>query len=127
MKLDINSSERRIELLIKRNHDLFEIPVYWNFDDIENGLQKIDKLMVIKSDVKETDSNWYFKFTECRVYLQVEMEKFLKALTDGFIQFDIRLEIYRSGENEGKYHNHGGGFRIKSRDLYRLYRNVTTV
>ncbi len=127
MKLDINSSERRIEVLIERNHSPFETPVYWHFDAIKKGLQKTNKLMVIKSDIKERDANRYFKFTQCRVYLQVEMEKFLKTLTDDFIQFDIRLGIYRSGKNEGKYHNHGGGFRIKSRNLCRLYKDVITI
>lgn len=127
MKLNLNNSQKRIELVIKRNKLLFEVPIYWNYEDIELGLRKIDKLIVVKADIKTDEGKTYFQFTECKVYLNVEFERFLKALKSGLIQFDIRLGIYASGKNKGKYHNHGGGFRIKSKDLSSLYKHDTTI
>lgn len=52
MKLNLNHSQKRIELIIKKNKSLFEVPIYWNYKDIEIGLKKIDKLIVVKADKK---------------------------------------------------------------------------
>ncbi|MCY4561959.1 MAG: MvaI/BcnI family restriction endonuclease [Flavobacteriaceae bacterium] len=122
MKLNINYQNRQLELLIERDNNLFETPVYWNFIDIEKGLRKIDKLIVVSADKESIDSKTHFKFTKCRLFLQLEFDRFLESLRNGLIQFDIRLGIYKSGKNAGKYHNHGGGFRIKPKNLNLLYR-----
>jgi hypothetical protein len=36
---------------------------------------------------------------------------------NGFIVYDIRLGVYRSGKMKGKPHDHGSGFRVAKRKI----------
>ena len=37
------------------------------------------------------------------------------------LKIDIRIGVYRTGKNKGKYHDHGTGFRINSRDFLEIF------
>ena len=42
-------------------------------------------------------------------------------LDKGLIMYDIRIGSYRSGLNYGKTHDHGSGFRILEKNIWKLY------
>ena len=53
--------------------------------------------------------------------------KFKSAVESDKLKIDIRIGVYRSGKNKGKYHDHGTGFRINKRDFLLLFDNFTQI
>ena len=77
-----------------------------------------------KKDSKGTE---YFHFNQAEIFEQPSFDKFLDLLDKGIIMFDIRIGSYKSGNNFGKTHDHGSGFRIIDKNLYKLYTKHTKV
>jgi len=42
-------------------------------------------------------------------------------LESGDICFDLRMGAYKTGKRKGKSHDHGSGFRIKAKNINKLY------
>lgn len=43
--------------------------------------------------------------------------KFIDYIKEGLIVYDIRIGVYKTGNNFGKTHDHGSGFRISKENL----------
>jgi len=51
----------------------------------------------------------------------LNIKKFKSAVEGNKLKIDIRIGMYRTGKNKGKYHDHGTGFRISKRDFLHLF------
>jgi len=122
MKLEIDRKNEKVILNVNDNGLIYR-DVYWDFNDLEKGLQKLNKLFVVSAEEKVEDGVQYFHYNDGVAYLNIDFDKFLFLLEDGLIQFDIRIGVYKSGKNYGKPHDHGSGFRIKKESIFSLYKS----
>lgn len=106
------------------------IEAYWPisiFDDVLKS--KSDKIMLVFANVKgkKLTKNEKFHYTEAYLLSGLSINKFTSAIKKNKLKIDIRIGVYRSGKNKGKYHDHGTGFRINKRDFLKLFNNYTQV
>ena len=120
MKLNVDENNQKIFLEIISNNDI-DNEVYWTFDDLKKGINKLQKLFIVFADSKKIDDNLSFHYKEGHVFLNIDFNQFILMLKKGLIMFDIRMGVHKSGKNYGKPHDHGSGFRIKRENLKDLY------
>jgi len=106
------------------------ILAYWPvsiFDDVLKA--KSDKILLAFAETKgeRKTKNEKFHFTEAYLLLKLNINKFKSAVENDKLKIDIRIGVYRSGKNKGKYHDHGTGFRINKRDFLHLFDNFTQI
>jgi len=106
------------------------IAVYWPisiFDDVLKA--KSDKILLAFAETKgeRKTKNERFHFTEAYLLSNLNINKFKSAVESDKLKIDIRMGVYRSGKNKGKYHDHGTGFRINKRDFLHLFDNFTQI
>jgi hypothetical protein len=123
MTLNVDFSSESVVLNSKSGDNSFN-DVYWSFVDLQLGLRKLNNLFVVSADQKIVDGIPYYHYNSGLVYLNVNFNKFLELLSGGFIQFDIRIGVHKSGKSIGKPHDHGSGFRIRKEILKDLYGDV---
>jgi hypothetical protein len=126
LKLEINRSEEKIVLLVKDIEDnLVSDNVYWTFEHIKKAAaKKMSSLFFVSATSKKEEGIEYFHYNSAKVFLDFDFEKFLVALENGFIMFDIRIGSYKSGKYFGKPHDHGSSFRVKRENISQLYTKV---
>jgi len=107
-----------------------KIEAYWPisiFDDVLKA--KSDKILLAFAETKgeRKTKNEKFHFTEAYLLSNLDINKFKSAVENDKLKIDIRIGVYRSGKNRGKYHDHGTGFRINKRDFLHLFDNFTKI
>jgi len=90
---------------------------------------KSDKILLAFAETKgeRKTKNEKFHFTEAYLLSNLNINKFKSAVESDKLKIDIRIGVYRSGKNKGKYHDHGTGFRINKRDFLHLFDNFTQI
>jgi len=130
LKVEVDRKRERV-YLVKADLDgrVIDRTIYWSFDDIKSGARKLENLFLVDALVKEIDGKLHFKYVSATAYLEyVGNTDFIELLEQGVIQYDNRLGVYGAGtKREGKPHNHGGGFRIKKKNVGQLYRVVVDI
>lgn len=119
-KIDVDYDLQRLVLVVRdsASKKIVAQNIYWTFQKIENALEKKLKFIAyVTADEKKENGKTYFKFNDIRLLTGLTLDKFLKALQDGYIMVDIRIGVYNTGKNKGKTHDHGTGFRIKLEHL----------
>ncbi len=116
------------EKLVLKNK--FKIESYWPisiFDDVLKA--KSDKILLAfaKTKGERKTKNEKFHFTEAYLLSNLNINKFKSAVENDKLKIDIRIGVYRSGKNKGKYHDHGTGFRINKRNFLHLFDNFTQI
>ncbi|VVA44006.1 Glycosyl hydrolase [Candidatus Roizmanbacteria bacterium] len=88
-------------------------------------LSKSNKILLAFAETKgeRKTINEQFHFIEAYLLSDLNINKFQKAVELDKLKVDIRIGVYRSGKNKGKYHDHGTGFRISKRDFLLLFDN----
>jgi hypothetical protein len=125
LKLGIDRVQEKVILLVNDYADaLVSDNVYWTFSDIQKAAQKISSLFFVSASSKKENGVEFFHFNSAKVFLNFDFDKFLGALENGFIMFDIRIGSYKSGKNFGKPHDHGSSFRVKRENIAQLYSQV---
>lgn len=123
----INDEENkvvRIGIHTVNDLNLIDDSVYYSYDSIEKAIsKKLTNLFFVNAECKMIDGKEHFHFNKAELFYKFSIDKFLKLLHEGKIQYDIRIGSYNNPEkkNYGKTHDHGSGFRIKSKDIYDLY------
>ena len=125
MKVSVDRKSKRIYILrADLDGNIIDRNVYWDFSDIINGAKKLENMFYVNAEVKVKNDRKYFLFTDAIVFTDyIGHTNFIDLVEEGIITYDNRLGIYRSGDKKGMAHNHGGGFRIKPKNIERLYRN----
>ena len=129
MKLEIDEDENKLYLLVlDTNKELFDKTVFWSFEDIEDSfMTKLSKSVFINADVKTENGKEYFLYTDA-IFIEPTFRDFINGLENGLIRFDHKYSPDKSGPTEGKFHDHGSGFRInKKEDFKMLFSNIVEV
>ncbi|MCD8208646.1 MAG: MvaI/BcnI family restriction endonuclease [Bacteroidales bacterium] len=103
--------------------DLLDMSCGYTYYDVQKVLlQKLNNLFYVKADRRYADDGTeLFHFNYAEIYGKPSLDLFLKMLDEGLIMYDIRIGSYPSGDNYGKPHDHGSGFRILDSNLHLLY------
>ena len=91
------------------------------FDDVLKS--KSNQILLVFAETKgerKTEGE-QFHYTEAYLLSGLNINKFKTAINNDKLKIDIRIGVYRSGENKGRYHDHGTGFRINKRDFLGLF------
>lgn len=115
------------ELILKNK---FKINARWPisfFDDVLRA--KSDKILLVFAETKGDRKTIKEKFHYIEAYLLsgLNVNKFKLAVETDKLKIDIRIGCYRSGDNKGKYHDHGTAFRINKRDFLHLFNNFEQI
>jgi len=123
-KLEVDETNKKIFIKIKnlQSDKLDELEIYYTFEDLNKIIEKKCKYIAyINADSKNEQGKEYFKFEKAFLLSGLNFQKFIAALKNGLIVYDIRLGVYRSGKNKGKPHDHGSGFRIVKANIRKVF------
>ena len=123
-KLEVDEHNEKIFIKIKdlQSGKLDELDIYYTFEDLKEIIEKKCKYIAyIKTQSKKEDGKEFFKFNKAVLLSGLTFKKFIDSVKNGFIVYDIRLGVYRSGKNKGKPHDHGSGFRVSKNNLNKVF------
>ena len=123
-KLEINEKEKRIYVIIKDlvGDTIIDFPCYYTFDDLRKIVEdKCKNIVFITARIRKMEDKEFFHFEDALLLTGLTFEKFLKAIREGDILYDIRIGVYRTGVMKGKTHDHGSGFRIKKDRIEKVF------
>lgn len=107
-----------------------KIKAYWPISIFDDVLKiKSNKILLVFAETKgeRKTKNEKFHFTEAYLLSNLNINKFKSAVEKDKLKIDIRIGVYRSGKNKGKYHDHGTGFRINKKDFLHLFDSFTQI
>lgn len=119
-KLEVDRENERINILVKdiKTNSIFEENLGYDFESLKSKVDgKIKNLALVSANTKKTPEGEMFHFQEGNIYFGANFDKFLKLLEEGKIQADIRIGEYP----DGRAHDHGTAFRIKSENIKDIY------
>lgn len=119
-----NKDEEKIYIVVSdlNTEEIIDQSTYYSYDVIKRTIeQKLNKLFFVTASQEIRDGDEYFYFNKAEIYTEPTFENFINLLDNGQIMYDIRIGSYKSGKNFGKAHDHGSGFRIKGKDICKLY------
>lgn len=121
---DRENSVVRIGIFDPANNQLVDSCVGYTYDCLEAILKKkLKNLFYVSAQTKTIGTQEHFHFNKADIFTNPTLKKFLKLIDDGVIMYDIRIGSYSSGQNYGKAHDHGSGFRILEKNLHLLFEN----
>lgn len=106
------------------------IEAYWPITIFEDVLKsKSDKIVLVfaETEGEKGREDEKFHFIEAHLLSNLNINKFKNAIEEDKLKIDIRIGFFKSGKREGKYHDHGTGFRINKRDILYLYDNFEQI
>jgi len=119
-KLDVNEKEKKIYILIKdlRTNVLIDFICYYTFKDLKDIVEKKCKNIVfVTAKIRKENEKEFFHFENATLLTGLTFDKFLIAVKEGDILYDIRIGTYK----DGKTHDHGSGFRIKKEKIAKIF------
>ena len=125
-KLEVDEKNERIYILVKdlKSNALLDFECYYNFSELKKIIEKKCKNIVfVTAKIRKEGGRESFHFQKALLLTGLSFNKFLQGIKDGIILYDIRIGVYRSGNNKGKTHDHGSGFRIKKariKDIFEI-------
>ena len=117
----------RNKLVLKNKYN---IEIYWPvsiFDKVLKAKSNNILLVLAETKGKGKSPNEKFHYIEAYLLSNLNIKKFKSAVKTNKLKIDIRIGVFRSGKNKGKYHDHGTGFRINKRDFLHLFDNFEKV
>jgi hypothetical protein len=108
----------------------YKIEAYWPVSIFDEVLKaKSDNMLLVFAETKGKGKSPNEKFHYIEAYLlsNLNIKKFKSAVEGNKLKIDIRIGMYRTGKNKGKYHDHGTGFRINKRDFLHLFDNFEKI
>ncbi len=102
----------------------YKVKAYWPmsvFDDVLKS--KSNKILLVFAETRgeRKTANEKFNYSEAYLLSGLNVNKFKTAISKDKLKIDIRIGVYRSGHNKGRYHDHGTAFRIDKRDFLKLF------
>lgn len=123
-KIEADDKAQKIYLRINNlsRNKLEPMLVYWTYADIERILtHKLKTTAVVEAKTRLRDGHEEFHFTDCTILTGLNMARFISLIRNGYIMFDIRIGVYKTGSSKGKSHDHGSGFRISRDNLTKAF------
>lgn len=101
------------------------IPAFWPisliFEDVLVSKSETVLLAFARTRGKKNTPSEGFHYVQAFLLSGLRLEKFKTAVENDKLKIDIRVGVYRTGKNKGKYHDHGTGLRINRRDFLALF------
>lgn len=101
-----------------------KVEAYWPitiFDEVLKAKSERILLVFAKTKGERRKTSEHFHYIEAHLLSGLNFSKFKGAIENDKLKVDIRIGVYKSGEDKGKYHDHGTGFRISKGDFLQLY------
>jgi len=124
LKLDVDKTEQRIYIRVKKIEDdsIVSDKIYYDFETLRRIVeQKCQNIAYISAESKIQDGHEHFKYQSAVLLTGLTFEKFIDAVKQGLILYDIRIGVYKTGISIGKTHDHGSGFRIKKQNIEKVF------
>ena len=125
MRLEADNASNLLRLVVDDlNGNRLSDECVWDYEQLMKASTKIHKLFIVFADEKKENNNQYYNYKQAIIYDGFNFDKFISAIENGDIQFDLRMGVHKSPKNYGKPHDHGSGFRVnksKMRNLYDTY------
>ena len=122
-KMEIKNDLIYIRILNKETENIIENDISYNLETIKSKIEKKCLLIAFVTAATKLEKNIeLFHFTNCVLLSEFSFEKFLEAIKQDDIMYDIRIGCYKSGNNKGKTHDHGSGFRIQKKNLNKYFK-----
>ncbi len=120
--LEVNYQEKNIYLNFFNEEKLIDNQTFWSFDLLKEKIElKLNYLALIKAYYKEINNIDHYRYAFLTIYKKIDFNKFLQAIKNGYITIKFNINIYSTGKNAGKIHNHGTEFIINELYLKELY------
>ena len=121
-----DKNKKKIVLNIYDNNlTLIENSVYWSIKTIEEKmLRKIKYLAIISADRKYENGMVYCRYTKISFYIFKGIDFFINQFIKHNIRITFKLNIYKSGNNIGKIHDHGTSFDVRCSNITQLYDEI---
>lgn len=115
MRIENRRSEKKISLIVKDiNGKLIDDSIYWSYENLKlRWDDKLKNTIFLNAKVKNENGIEYFFYEGATVMVGSKFNDFLNCIDKGLITYDPAHDVYKSGINIGKPHNHGGKFRFK--------------
>ena len=119
-KLEVDRKNERRNILIedKKSKTIVDENIGYDFESLKSIVEgKIKNLAVVSATTKKTPEGEMFHYQDGDIYSGANFDKFLDLVEQGKIQVDIRIGEYP----DGRTHDHGTAFRIKTKDIEGMY------
>jgi hypothetical protein len=123
-KLDVDETQQKIFLKAKNLETgaIGNDRIYYTFQTLKCIIeQKCQNIAYINAESKKSDGFESFRYTNAVLLTGLSFEKFVKAVKEGIITYDVRIGVFKTGKNTGKTHDHGSGFRIKKDNIAKVF------
>lgn len=124
-KLRVNYKLRKLELLIKNNFtgDI-NSRISWSFEQLSLRLDKKLSLLAlfkVKKFYMQQNKTYYFKYYKMTLFRFKNLTSFLKAIENGYIRMNIKINFYNKEPYYGKLHNKGTTFEIMEDNFKEIF------
>ena len=126
MKLYVDYENEKIYLRVyDKNKEMTNIKISWSFDLLKEKINnKIKKIAIVKANTLKKENKEFFKYTNYEIYEIKSFEKFIENIENGNIIITFKIGNFKNGKRKGQIHDHGTGFSIKYKDIYKLYKSA---
>ena len=120
-KIEVDEMLRRLVLIVKdlKTDSIVSKDIYWDFKDIQ--ATKLKNTFVVSAKTLHLSDDEYFHYTKARIYYDFSFEKMIEGIQNGYVKFEVRYGVYKSGPKMGQKHDHGCGFRVTLKNLSNLF------
>lgn len=125
-KLNVNHANREVILKISNlNGILLDDKCRWSFELLKEKLYRKLKYLILVKTIKVFKNNkFYYKYISYKFYKLRDFDKFIECIEKGYVRITFKINIYRTGIREGKIYDHGTGFSIDEKNLYRIFKKI---
>ena len=121
MGFDCEIDEESTKMIVKKDDDVIG---FYSLNFLKKkAIEKVgDGLILVLAETKKKNSDEFFHYKEAFILKNVDPIKFL-----AHSRYDIRLGVYRTGDNKGKKHDHGSAFRIPQKyitDIFKIKQKI---
>lgn len=124
--LEVNESDRIVELRKWTNTKKHELVAYWTFDSLKTELHlKHPATLWVKAVQRTINNITDFNYFEAELSKEPQFTTFLSLIGNGVITYDWRGYTTTHGKYQGK--NHGNAWRIKNKYRELLFDSVDKI
>lgn len=123
-KLFFNNEREKLFITVRdlETDTIVHDSTYYTYQTLKCRVEgKCQNIAYVNAKSKNTNGKEEFKFLSAKLLTGLTFDKFVKAVNDGIIVYDIRCGITRTGKDKGKLHDHGSGFRIKKENFSKVF------
>lgn len=122
-KMEILNNKIMIRIINKKTEENMGNEISYDLDVLKNKIEnKCSLIAFVTAETKMENNIEYFHFKKCILLSEFSYKKFIEAIKQDDIMYDIRIGCYKSGKNHGKTHDHGSGFRIQKNKLSKYFK-----